>query len=170
MFLSIRKYPDPILKIKAEKVDNIDESVKELIRQMKETMVASDGAGLAAPQVGVSKRIIVVNTKKGPQAFINPEIVGYGKKKKRNQEGCLSFPGLWLKIIRPEEVKVKAIDEDGKEVSIEAKDVPALVFQHEIDHINGIEFIKRASIIERIKSQRVLAQLKRDYGTNRKAY
>lgn len=170
MFLSIRKYPDPILKIKAEKVKNIDGSVRELIRQMKETMIANDGAGLAAPQVGVAKQIIVVNTKKGPRAFINPEVIEPGKKKKKNQEGCLSFPGLWLKIVRPETVKIKAVDEEGKETVIEAKDVPALIFQHEIDHINGIEFIRRASLIEKIKAQRELARLRRDYGTGRKAY
>ncbi|MFH0791764.1 MAG: peptide deformylase [bacterium] len=169
MILPIIKYPSPILKKKAEKVKNIDEDVRELIRQMKETMAASDGVGLAAPQVGVSKRIIVVNTKKGPRAFINPEVIESGKKRKKSQEGCLSFPGLWLKIVRPKTVKIEAIDENGREVKIEAKEISAIVFQHEIDHINGIEFIKRASIIEKIKAHRILAQLKRDYGINRRA-
>ena len=168
MLLSIKKYPNPILKIKADKVDRVDATIKELIKQMKEIMKVSDGAGLAAPQIGISKQIIIINTKNGAQAFINPEIIEYGKKKKINQEGCLSFPGLWLKIVRPDEVKVKALDENGKEIIIEAKSVMALVFQHEIDHINGIQFIERASLIEKIKAQKVLSQLRRDYGINRK--
>jgi peptide deformylase len=167
MLLSIRKYPDPILEKKAEKVENLNGEVKELIRQMKEVMMAADGAGLAAPQIGVSKRIIIVNTKKGPKAFINPEVISFGKRRKENQEGCLSFPGLWLKITRPQEAIISATNEEGKEVVIEVRDMLALIFQHEIDHINGIEFIRRAPIVERIKAYKVLSKLRREYGSNK---
>jgi len=151
MILEIKKYPDPVLKKRTEKVKEITSEIKELIFNMKETLTAEQGAGLAAPQVNVSKKVIIINTQHGQTAFINPQITSKSLKKTKDKEGCLSFPGLWLDIKRSKEIKVKALNENGKEISLKAKDFSARVFQHEIDHLNGILFIERLGFFQKIK-------------------
>lgn len=156
MALEIKKYPDPILRKKAEPVKEITPEIKELIFNMKETLEPKRGVGLAAPQIGISKRVIVVRTKNKLLAFINPEILKKSFRKISETEGCLSFPGLWLEIKRSKWAEIKAIDENGKEISFRAQDFLAMVFQHEIDHLNGILFFERLPLLQKWQVKRNL--------------
>ena len=133
-----------------EEVDKIDDDIRILIRDMFETMYASDGVGLAAPQVGVSKRIAVVDVGQGPQVFINPKIVRK-EGKEFFEEGCLSVPGVYLKLKRAKKVTVEALDKEGNKFRVEADGLLARCLQQEIDHLNGILILDRASLLEKIK-------------------
>ncbi len=146
----IRVIGDEILKKKAKKVEVVDEKIVELLDDMYETLKkTSDGIGLAAPQVGVLKRAIVVDLsdedeKFEPYKLVNPVIV----KKKGEQvcrEGCLSIPGKLGDVVRPKEVVVEALNEKGEKITIKAKDLLAVVLSHEIDHLDGILFVDRAT-------------------------
>jgi len=150
MILEIKKYPDPILRKKAREVKEIREEERELIKNMIETMYAQRGVGLAAPQVGVSKRIIVVDVGEGPRVFINPKIIKK-RGKELSEEGCLSVPGVFLKIKRWKEIEVEALDENGEKVKLKAQGLFARALQQEIDHLNGILILDRMSFFEKIK-------------------
>ena len=142
---NIRTYGDEILTKRAKEVEEIDERTKELIEDMIETLHKNNGVGLAAPQVGVLKRIIVIDIyEEGTDVFvlINPEIIKT-KGEQTVEEGCLSFPNQFAKIVRPAEVTVKALDKDGKKVKLVGKDLLAQVLSHEIDHLNGELFIDK---------------------------
>lgn len=161
MILEIKKYPDKILKKKALPVEKIDREILDLIQNMKETMTEEKegkvkGVGLAGNQIGILKRVIVVLTKQGPKGFINPKILKFSKEKEIGKEGCLSLPGLWLEIKRPRTAEISAIDETGKEIKISAEGFLARVFQHEIDHLDGILFFERLPILQRWKVKRKL--------------
>ena len=156
MILEIRKYPHPILRRKSEEVKKVTPELKRLIEDMIETMEKNDGAGLAAPQVGILKRVIVAETERGPIGLINPEIIKKSKEKILAEEGCLSFPGLFLKIKRAKEVEVKALDVEGKEMKIKAEGLLARVLQHEIDHLDGILFVDKISFWQKWKIKRRL--------------
>ncbi len=146
--LKIRKFNDPILREKAQSVEKVDREIKELASQMAKIMLGNEGIGLAAPQVGVSKKMIVVATspeKKEVFALINPRVVRKSKQKVKREEGCLSFPDIFLEIKRSKEVGVEGMNLDGEEMSFTARDLLARVFQHEIDHANGILFFHRLS-------------------------
>lgn len=151
--LDIRKYPDPVLSKKAKEVEGIDEETARLLDNMKETMKEKDGVGLAANQVGVLKRIIVLMSENHSDvlALVNPIILKKSKEKERGEEGCLSFPGLFLQIKRSKQVDVEALNEKGEKVNIKASGLFARVLQHEIDHLDGILFFKRVSIFQRLK-------------------
>ena len=139
----IRTEGDEILRKKSRVVDVIDDKVRELIKDMDETMHAANGVGLSAVQVGVLKRIIVIDVNyDGTESLklINPEIVKT-KGKEEYQEGCLSFPNKFAKVIRPSEVTVKALDENGKQVTIKGKGLLAEALCHEIDHLDGRLFV-----------------------------
>ncbi len=151
--LEIKKYPDPILRKKCEEIKEIDEEIKKLIEEMKETLREGKGLGLAASQVGVLKKVIVVETPAGVEGFVNPQILKASKETETLEEGCLSFPALFLKIKRAKEVEVKALDLNGHEVKVKAKGLMACLFQHEIDHLNGILFIDHISFWQRLKSK-----------------
>ncbi len=151
MILKIRKYGDPILGKKAEEVKETTPEIKELILNMMEMMQKEHGVGLAAPQVGVAKRIIVVETGNGPDVFINPKIIKKSKEKIIMEEGCLSFPELYFKIKRAKEIKVQTENINGKELEIKAEGLLARIFQHEIDHLDGILFIDRISFWKKLK-------------------
>ncbi len=148
MVRDIVKFPADVLKKPTEKVDVIDKEVKSLIRDMFETMYDAEGVGLAANQVGVPLSVMVIDTTPKEDTpnlklvLINPEIV-YSKGKQKFKEGCLSFPGLSVEVERAKEVKVKALNEHGEPVEIILSDFPAIVFQHELDHLLGITFIDR---------------------------
>lgn len=144
---------EKILNRKSEKVDIFDEDLIVLTKDMIETMIQSEGVGLAAPQINVMKRIIVVNTGDKVEAFINPEIIKKSLKKEKQEEGCLSVPGCILEISRPKQVKIKAQTVKGDVIEIEAEDLTARIFQHEIDHLNGILINQRASLKNRIKNK-----------------
>jgi len=130
-----------MLRKKCQKVKEITQDVKKLGEEMKETMIKNQGIGLAAPQVGRLIRLIVVQIEKGAVAFINPEIVKRSKETEIMEEGCLSFPGFSLKIKRAKEIKVEALNEKGEKIRFKIKGLSARVFQHEIDHLDGILFI-----------------------------
>ena len=141
----IRQEGDEILKKKSRQVEKIDEKIQELIRDMIETMHKANGVGLAAVQVGVLKRIVVIDLyEEGiePYILINPVIVKT-KGEQTVEEGCLSFPNKFAKIVRPKEVTVKALNEKGEKIEIKAKDLLAQAICHEVDHLNGEVFIDK---------------------------
>jgi peptide deformylase len=151
MILEIKKYPDPVLRKKADEVKEITEEIIKLSQDMTETMVNGDGIGLAANQVGELKRIIVVNTGDGPEVFINPVIVWKSKEKEIMEEGCLSFFKVYLKIKRPKGVEVEFLNIKGEKAKIKAKGLLSCAFQHEIDHLDGILFIDKAGFLQKLK-------------------
>jgi peptide deformylase len=140
----IRVIGDPVLKQRASDVADIDGKVVRLVEDMVETMYAAPGLGLAAPQVGVQKRLFVwdLNDGTGPQAIVNPRIVE-SDGEWVYEEGCLSVPGLSWEIVRPNRVHVVGLDLDGNEVSIEASELAGRMFQHELDHLDGVLLIER---------------------------
>lgn len=146
-------YPQATLRQKSETIKEVSKEIKDLIREMKETMYASSGIGLAAPQVGVNQKVIVVDVTpyqpdQKPFALINPEIIS-GEGEVDSTEGCLSVPGFLETIKRKEKVTVRGIDEEGKEVEIEATGMLAICLQHEIDHLNGLTIVERLSPLKR---------------------
>lgn len=151
----IRLLGDPVLRRKAKEVSQIDEHVLSLIKDMFEVMYASDGVGLAAPQLGVSLRIIVMDDGK-PRAMINPQIVYRSEEKIVGEEGCLSVPEIFENVERSKEVIVKYKDENGTEQEEKFVDYSARIVQHEYDHLDGILFIdlipaeRRAAIREKL--------------------
>lgn len=156
--LQIRKYPDPVLRKKALPVKAVTEAERRLIEDMIETMKVSDGVGLAATQAGVSKRIIVFNPSCDEwraDALINPVIVKRRGSEKK-EEGCLSLPGVNGLVSRNTQILVEGLDIKGKPVCFEARGILARIFQHEIDHLDGILFIDRINPIKRLMAKRKL--------------
>ncbi|MDR0307479.1 MAG: peptide deformylase [Chitinispirillales bacterium] len=151
--LELRYYGDPVLRKAAVSVDKFDESLKEFVSGMIETMRTEDGVGLAAPQIGVSQRVVVIDASGGdqePYILINPEIVYSSEEREDYEEGCLSIPGINLKVNRPSKVSVKAQNESGEYYIIEnAEGLLARALQHEADHLNGILFIDHVSPVQR---------------------
>ena len=137
----IRTYKEEVLRKKSRKVDVVNNRIKILIEDMLDTMYEAEGVGLAAPQVGILKRVIVVDIDDGagPLALINPEIL-YSEGLTIEEEGCLSIPGEMGSVERPQKIKVKALNEEGEKVEIEAEDLLARALSHEIDHLDGILF------------------------------
>lgn len=149
----IKKYPERALKEKALPVATIDSEIQRLIDDMIETMYAAPGVGLAAPQVGVSKRVIVIDASRGDEntpliALINPEIKE-AEGETESEEGCLSLPGYIASVVRSERVVVRGLDREGRLVEIEGKGLLCRALQHEIDHLNGTLLIDRISSIKR---------------------
>lgn len=138
----IREEGDEILRKKSREVEVVDDKIRELLDDMVETMHKYNGVGLAAVQVGILKRIIVIDIYdgKGPLKLINPVIIKQ-KGEQEVEEGCLSFPNKYAKMIRPAEVTVEALDENGKKIKIHGKELLAQALCHEIDHLNGIVFV-----------------------------
>lgn len=140
----IRLSGDEILRKNCRVVEEVDDRIKELLEDMVETMHEYNGVGLAGPQVGILKRVIVIDLYDGepPLKLVNPEIVKE-KGVQEVEEGCLSFPNQYAKLIRPKEVVVTALNENGEKVKIVAKDLLAQALSHEIDHLNGILFVDK---------------------------
>lgn len=138
----IRENGDEILRKKSKEVSEVNDKIRELLDDMLETMHKYNGVGLAAPQVGLLKRVIVIDLYDGnkPLKLVNPVIIKT-KGKQEVEEGCLSFPNQYAKMIRPEEVVVEALNENGKKVKIKAKGLLAQALCHEIDHLEGILFV-----------------------------
>ena len=141
-------YPDPVIKKKSKSVEEVNDEIKQLIDDMTETMYASRGVGLAAVQIGVLKRVIVVNIGEGLIAVVNPEILE-SEGESQMEEGCLCLPGVLIDVKRSEKVKVKGLNEKGEEVIIDAEGLLARAFQHEVDHLKGILIIDKVSKIKR---------------------
>jgi peptide deformylase len=149
--LDIRVVPDPVLRKKAKRVSGMDNSVKKLIADMLETLHGAPGrAGLAAPQVGVPLRVVVIGLPDEEDiVLVNPEVVRRTGEREVT-EGCLSIPGYYGVIKRSEKVRVKARDENGRELKINADDILAQVLEHEIDHLNGVLYIDRLAGLDEL--------------------
>jgi len=156
MILDIKQYPSPTLRKRAQEIVAVDEEIKKLGQDMTETMIAKKGVGLAANQVGILKRIIVVQMENGPEVFIDPVIIKRQGTIIMDTEGCLSVPDLWLEIKRVAEIEVRALNLDGESVKIKAKGFVARIFQHEIDHLNGVLIIDRVGFWQGLKARRQL--------------
>ncbi|MDP2921796.1 MAG: peptide deformylase [Candidatus Omnitrophota bacterium] len=158
--LEIKIYPDPVLRKKAANVEKAGSGERKLAYDMIETMRSANGVGLAAPQVGISKRIIVVEDAEGDEkislTLINPKIT---QKKGRVKfcEGCLSLPGISNDVIRPEFITVEALNLDGEPIKINADGLLARIIQHETDHLDGIMFIDKLSFLKRKKIMKQLS-------------
>jgi peptide deformylase len=149
----VRKYPDPVLLKKAEPVEELDDDFRRLVNDMVETMYAATGVGLSAPQIGVSKRLIIVDVGavEGESrlfVLVNPEVLE-SEGSESAEEGCLSLPGFTTDIKRAAKVIVKCRDMDGNEETIPAEGMLARALQHEIDHLDGILILDRASFLSR---------------------
>ena len=164
----IRVYGDPALKSATEKVTDIDGRVAALSDQMLEVMYAAPGAGLAANQIGVQRSIFVYDIGDGPMTVINPEIVE-SDGEFVFEEGCLSVPGLSWEIVRPDRVHLVGLDLDGNEISLEVDGYEGRVFQHELDHLNGILLVERLDEDQRRKAKRALRSLHLDATGQREA-
>jgi peptide deformylase len=166
MVLKILKYPDPILSQRGETVTEFDEELKKLIADMFETTYASQGIGLAAPQVGISKRLTVIDLSLGKDpeqrlVLINPEILT-SDGKQYEEEGCLSFPDIHEKVSRAFKVRIRAQNEKGEWFEMDGEELLSRCFQHEIDHLDGVLFIFRMSALKRSLTQRRIRKLQRE--------
>ena len=153
MILKIVKYPEPILQQPGEPVTEFNDELRKLVEDMFETTYASQGIGLAAPQVGVSKRVTVIDLSMGKDpaqkfVLVNPEII-LREGKQYEEEGCLSFPEIREKVVRASKVRVRAQDEQGKWFETDAEELLSRCFQHEIDHLDGVIFLFRMSALKR---------------------
>ena len=144
----IRIYPDPILRKKALPIKNIDGQVKEIADRMAEAMYANKGIGLAAPQIGIPIQITVADLGEGLNILINPEIIE-GEGESILEEGCLSLPNIEVQVKRKDKIFIRAWDLDGKAVNLELIGFPGRVYQHEIDHLNGVLIIHHISRLKR---------------------
>lgn len=158
-------YGDPVLRENTQPVEKVDDDVKALVSNLIDTLKKARGLGLAAPQIGVSKRVFIVDLSpleltESIRVFINPEITETDGSVVL-EEGCLSFPGLYQKIERPETIKVKAVDLDGKEFELEASGMLARAIQHENDHLNGVLFIDHMSALTKTLIKGKLNKLKK---------
>lgn len=154
----IRVIGDPVLRQRAREVEEIDGTVARLVEDMFTVMYDAPGVGLAAPQIGVERRIFVYDYDDEPGVVINPEIVEHSGEWSFT-EGCLSVPGLHWEIVRPKEVLLRGIDLDGNQVEIEADELEARVFQHELDHLDGVLLVERLDDEQRREAKRALRDL-----------
>lgn len=166
MILKIVKYPEPILQQPGEPVTEFNDELHKLVADMFETMYASQGIGLAAQQVGVAKRVTVIDLSSGKDpaqklVLVNPEIIARDGKQYEG-EGCLSFPEIHEKVSRAFKVRVRAQDESGKWFEMDAEELLARCFQHEIDHLDGMLFIFRMSALKRDLTLRKIRKLQRE--------
>jgi peptide deformylase len=158
-------YPDPRLHTVAKPVQAVDARVQAVVADMLETMYDASGIGLAATQVDVHERIVVVDVsqeRNQPLVLINPEIVWASPDKQVNEEGCLSVPGIYDGVERSSSVKVKALDRDGRERTIEAQDMLAVCIQHEMDHLLGKVFVEYLSPLKRNRIKTKMLKARRD--------
>ena len=152
--LNVLCYPDPRLHKVAKPVAQVDERIKKIVADMADTMYEAPGVGLAATQVDIHERILVIDVsddQNNLQVFINPEIVWASPEKKSWREGCLSVPEFYDEIERPAQVRVKALDVDGKEFEIDADGLLAVCLQHELDHLQGKVFVEYLSLLKRTR-------------------
>ena len=166
MIQKIVKYPEPILSQPGEPVTEFNAELRKLVADMFETTYANQGIGLAAPQVGVSKRVTVIDVSMGkvPKdrlVLINPEII-FSEGKLYEEEGCLSFPDIREKVVRAAKVRIRAQDEKGKWFEMDGDDLMARAFQHEIDHLDGVLFLFRMSALKRSLNLRKIRKMQAD--------
>ena len=158
--------PDPRLKAVASEIAKVDGEIRRLIDDMLETMYDADGIGLAAVQIGVAKRVIVMDLdqkdgKRNPRVFVNPKILWASEDLATFEEGCLSVPDIWEDVQRPARIRAEYLDRDGKKQTLEADGLLADCLQHEMDHLQGVLFIDHLSRLKRSIALRKLAKAKR---------
>ena len=163
--LPVRIYGDPVLREKAGEVPGVDDEIRRFITDMRETMKAYGGVGLASNQVGVLRRVLVVDVpledgERGAYALVNP-VVKRRSGTQSGEEGCLSIPGIWEEVTRPDRVVVQALDEDGRDIELDAEGYLARAVLHEIDHLDGVLFVDRLSLLKRQFLRRSLDALAR---------
>lgn len=167
--LEIRMLGDPVLREEAVEIEAVDDEVRALARDMFDTMYEADGVGLAANQVGITRRLIVVDPHEegvAPRALVNPRVIETGAESERAEEGCLSIPGLRDVVERQATVVVEALDLEGEPVRIEADGLLARVLLHEVDHLDGILFVDRLSPLKRKMLLKKWAKVKDEYQTS----
>ncbi len=173
--MKVYEYPHPILKQKAEKVEKVDDNLRRLLDDMLETMYQAVGVGLAAPQVGISKRIVVIDAERddegnkpgNPLYLINPEIIEKSEEKVCGEEGCLSVPEQRAEVERFAWVKVRYLDYNGEPREMLADDFLAIVVQHELDHLDGILYIDRISRLKRSMLLKKLQKMREEKGESK---
>jgi len=164
----IRIYGDPVLREKAAPIGAVDGGVRDLAADLLDTLAAADGVGLAAPQIGESRRILVVHPppegdagdRPEPSVWVNPEIVERGGGEELAEEGCLSIPGLYEDVKRSRRIRVRAQDLDGRAVDATAEGIVARILQHEIDHLDGVLFVDRVGPLRRALLKKRLQALR----------
>jgi peptide deformylase len=156
----VRKFGDPVLKTRARAVERFDDALTDEIKRMSELMVDALGVGLAATQVGILNRVLVyrVHQQAPVAALVNPEIEWSGKEKEILEEGCLSLPAVHVDVERPVHIRVRALDEHGEPIMIEASGLEARVIQHEVDHLDGVLVLDRISRQQRKEAMRALRE------------
>lgn len=162
--LNILEFPDPRLRMIAKPVAVVDDEVRQLIDDMFETMYEAPGIGLAATQVNVHRRVVVMDLSEDrsePRVLINPELEKLTEEMDQYQEGCLSVPGFYENVDRPQKVKVKALDRDGEPYEVIAEGLLAVCIQHECDHLNGKLFVDYLSTLKRDRIKKKLEKLHR---------
>lgn len=161
--LSILHYPEPVLRQKARRIERVDDEVRAVADRMIALMREVDGAGLAAPQVGLAWRLFVTaGREEGPpdRVFINPEMTIVKNELVVREEGCLSVPGLHVNIRRPIAMQIAALDREGNEFTLQDDDFDARVWQHEFDHLEGVLIIDRMSPMDRLASRKLLKEMR----------
>lgn len=169
----ITLYPQPVLRKVAEAVEAFDEELGATVEAMYERMVASNGVGLAAPQVGIKQRILVLNPAgergEGDLTLINPEILELSGPKAFHEEGCLSFPGIYADVERPEKCKVRAQDVKGETFEMDFDGFLSRIIQHEYDHLEGVLLVDRMSPADKVRHKAALKELVDDFKEAREA-
>lgn len=161
--LHVLQYPDPLLRNKAKPVDKVDATIQQIVDDMFETMYEQVGVGLAAIQVNIPQRIIVIDVsedKSQPLCIINPEII-HREGTQFEFEGCLSFPGVFDKVERAANIRMKALNRDGHPYEIEADDILSICIQHEMDHLDGILFVDHLSRLKQDRAKKKLNKMRR---------
>lgn len=162
--LPILEFPDPRLRTRAQPVSAVDDRIRQLVDDMFETMYAAPGIGLAATQVNVHERVVVMDISEDgdqPLVFINPEVEVIGPDSRDYQEGCLSVPGFYESVARPANIRVRALDRDGKPFELEPDGLLAVCIQHELDHLEGKLFVDYLSPVKRQRIRQKLEKLQR---------
>ena len=166
--LELKIYGNKILRSKAEQVEDFGDELRRFLDEMVETMIVEDGVGLAAPQVGVSKRIAVINPEPNSDStlikMINPRVVSVSEETDTLEEGCLSVPGVRGQVVRSSAIEVAYLDEEGNEHSYGVEGLVARIIQHELDHLNGVLFVDRLSLAKRMMIKPKLRALKNRNG------
>ncbi|MFM7698066.1 MAG: peptide deformylase [Limnohabitans sp.] len=163
--LPILSYPDPRLHTVAKPVAAVDERIRTLAADMLETMYDAKGVGLAATQINVHERMLVLDVseeRNQPQVLINPELVWASEEQVKNEEGCLSVPGIYDGVERPARVKVQALNEHGESITIEADGLLSICIQHEMDHLMGKVFVEYLSVLKRMRIKSKLLKAQRE--------
>ena len=159
--LEIIKEPNPILRKEADNVLNVDDDIRKLMDNMLETMYQAPGIGLAAPQVGILKKVIVIDLSKDdepkkPFFIVNPKIIWKSEELSSREEGCLSIPGHFAEVVRPKKCKLQYLDYNGKKQEVEADDLLSTCIQHEVDHCDGVLFI---DYLSKLKKDMIIKRL-----------